>query len=395
VKRTVFISHSSKDKATAETICGFLESKSIPCWIAPRDVIPGKNSGVAIVDAIDECGVFVLILSSESNKSGQVVREVERAASGNAVIIPVRVEEVQPSRDLEFYVSSSHWLDATKKPLEKHLGALVDAIRKWESTQEPRESGPPSVASPAPASTPVRSNLPFVIGGVIVAVAVIGLAIFLANRSRIASPPGAPAATAVFPGAENSPSRLGFGRRRGIRDQTATERGAPNGSGPITEAVSPEPNENSAPGSPPVVDRVAASSERPPVMFMGEMKHFEAMSAFDGDVKTAWIPMGNGLREWIEVFFKTPTSISSVSIFGGGGADVEHHLANNRVHDIHMSFPNGFSRTLTLEDKMEFQTFTLPKRPVLHSIKFEIVSVYRGNKNDVTPIAEIEFNRPE
>lgn len=38
-----------------------------------------------MVDAIDECGVFVLILSDDSNKSGQVVREVERAASTDSI----------------------------------------------------------------------------------------------------------------------------------------------------------------------------------------------------------------------------------------------------------------------------------------------------------------------
>jgi TIR domain len=78
MKRTVFISHSSKDKAIGDEVCRFLEAKGVSCWIAPRDVTPGKNYGAAIVEAINECAVFVLILSDDSNKSGQVVREVER-----------------------------------------------------------------------------------------------------------------------------------------------------------------------------------------------------------------------------------------------------------------------------------------------------------------------------
>jgi hypothetical protein len=394
VKRTAFISHSSKDKPTAETLCRFLESKGISCWIAPRDVTPGKNYGVAIVDAIDECGVFILILSGESNKSGQVVREVERAASGNAVIIPVRVEPVQPSRDLEFYVSSSHWLDAIQKPLEKHLDTLVDAIRKWQNQDEPQEGAAAALTSPAPASSP-RSSLPFVIGGVVVAVAVIGLAIFLANGPRTMPTPNTPNAATGSPGAQQNPPRMGMGRRRGAREQTATEPGAPNTPGPITEPASPQPNEHVPPSPPPAIDRVTASSERPPAMYMGELRHFEAMHAFDGDVRTVWIPSGSGTGESIEVFFKSPTSISSVSIFGGAGADAGRYSANNRAREIRMTFPNGFSRILPLEDKMEFQSFKLPRRPVLRSIKFEIVSVYHGDKNDATPIAEIQFNRLE
>jgi hypothetical protein len=393
VKRTAFISHSSKDKAIGEAVCNFLERNGIPCWIAPRDVTPGKNYGVAIVDAIDECGVFVLILSSESNKSGQVVREVERAASGDAVIIPVRVEPVQPSRDLEFYVSSSHWLDATEKPLEKHLDSLVDAIRKWQNAHEPRNVAAAPTFSPAPAS-PKRSNLPLLIGGAVVAVAIIGLAIFLANRPG----PARKVQTSTMVPASAAPQseHPHMARRRVARDQAGAESSAPNTPAPINEpAGSPEPNETGAPGLAPIIERVVASSERPPVMYMGELRHFEAAHAVDGNIRTVWIPTGSGPGESIEVFFKLPTAIGSVSILGGAGADAERFSMNNRVQEMRMTFANGGWRILKLEDKMEFQTFKLPRRPVIHSIKFEIVSVYRGSKNDATPIAEIEFNRPE
>ena len=74
MKHTAFISHSAKDEAIADKVCDFLEAGGISCWIAPRDVIPGKNYGLAIVDAIDECAVFVLILTRESNKSGAPLR---------------------------------------------------------------------------------------------------------------------------------------------------------------------------------------------------------------------------------------------------------------------------------------------------------------------------------
>jgi len=393
VKRTAFISHSSKDKAIGEAVCNFLERNGIPCWIAPRDVTPGKNYGVAIVDAIDECGVFVLILSSESNKSGQVVREVERAASGDAVIIPVRVEPVQPSRDLEFYVSSSHWLDATEKPLEKHLDSLVDAIRKWQNAHEPRDVTAAPTFSPAPAS-PKRSNLPLLIGGAVVAVAIIGLAFFLANRPG--PPRKAQTSTMVPASAAPQSEHPRMARRRVARDQAGTESSTPNTPAPINEpAGSPEPNETVSPGLAPIIERVVASSERPAVMYMGELRHFEAAHAVDGNIRTVWIPTGSGPGESIEVFFKSPTAIGSVSILAGAGADAERFSMNNRVQEMRMTFANGGWRILKLEDKMEFQTFKLPRCPVIHSIKFEIVSVYRGSKNDATPIAEIEFNRPE
>jgi len=44
---------------------------------------------------------------------------------------------------------------------------------------------------------------------------------------------------------------------------------------------------------------------------------------------------------------------------------------------------------------MELQRFNFPHHPVVQSMKFEIMSVYRGTKFDSTAISEIEFNRPE
>ena len=41
----VFLSHSVKDKAVAEAIVARLEAESVTCWIAPRDVVPGRRLG--------------------------------------------------------------------------------------------------------------------------------------------------------------------------------------------------------------------------------------------------------------------------------------------------------------------------------------------------------------
>jgi hypothetical protein len=60
----VFISHSSKDRATADTICAHLESAGITCWIAPRDIEPGATWTKGIMQGLDACRV--LILSSRS-----------------------------------------------------------------------------------------------------------------------------------------------------------------------------------------------------------------------------------------------------------------------------------------------------------------------------------------
>lgn len=147
----VFISHSSKDRVTAERVCSALEEGGIPCWIAPRDVTPGANYGRELVKAIEGARILVLLLSSNSNRSVQVAREVERAGSKDVAIVPFRIEDVKPSKELEFFVSSHHWLDAIALPLEPHLERLLDAVRSKLSAPATMMAGdtPPKPGAPA------------------------------------------------------------------------------------------------------------------------------------------------------------------------------------------------------------------------------------------------------
>jgi TIR domain-containing protein len=57
----VFISYSSEDKPTADAICATLEGQGIRCRIAPRDILAGIDWSAAIIDAIAESHVLVLV----------------------------------------------------------------------------------------------------------------------------------------------------------------------------------------------------------------------------------------------------------------------------------------------------------------------------------------------
>ena len=124
----VFISYSTPDKPAADAACATLEAAGIRCWIAPRDILPGTEYGESIVSAIESAKLFVLIFSGNANASRQVRLEVERAVSKEITIIPVRIEDVLPSKTLEYFISTPHWLDAFTPPMERHLKQLVDAV---------------------------------------------------------------------------------------------------------------------------------------------------------------------------------------------------------------------------------------------------------------------------
>src|SRR5215204_2946556 len=97
----VFISYSARDKPTADAICESLEAQGIKCWIAPRDIPYGDLYSGAIIEAINASRIFILVFSSNSNTSNDVINEVERAFQNEILIIPFKVENVKPSTDLE------------------------------------------------------------------------------------------------------------------------------------------------------------------------------------------------------------------------------------------------------------------------------------------------------
>ena len=125
----IFISYAHADKGIADEVCAVIEENGLRCWIAPRDVLPGKEYAEAIVDAIAGSRAMVLVFSARSNESPQVKREVERAVSKGVKIVPFRIESVTMTKSLEYYLSDHHWLDALTPPVGDHARRLSETLK--------------------------------------------------------------------------------------------------------------------------------------------------------------------------------------------------------------------------------------------------------------------------
>ncbi len=157
----IFISHSSKDKGIADAICAGLESRGIRCWIAPRDIPPGSDWPTEIVNAISACKAFVLVFSKNSNDLSQTKRELDCAVKHEKVIVPFRIENIEPDGSMEYYLGRLHWLDALTPPLEDHIEKLAGLFhsilgitdRQRASTGEASQpAGPIPYSDSQPAS---------------------------------------------------------------------------------------------------------------------------------------------------------------------------------------------------------------------------------------------------
>jgi hypothetical protein len=135
--RDVFVSYSQPDFTCAMELVGRLEQEGIDCWIAPRDIAPSADWAAEIIDAISNSRAMVLVFSGSSNDSPQVRREVERAVHKQVSILPFRIENVLPSKSLEYFLSSQHWMDAFPPPREPHYARLCAYLKGHQSMPAP------------------------------------------------------------------------------------------------------------------------------------------------------------------------------------------------------------------------------------------------------------------
>ena len=146
----VFISHSSKDRPTADAICTHLESAGIKCWIAPRNIEPGATWTKGIMQGLEACRVLILVFSEHANDSDHVQREVAKAFSSGLAVIPFRIKDVLPNQSLSYFLDTVQWLDASAPPLQKHLGTLSERVKKLlvdETTRKPpKRLGPEKIS---------------------------------------------------------------------------------------------------------------------------------------------------------------------------------------------------------------------------------------------------------
>jgi hypothetical protein len=140
----LFVSHVTEDRAAALKIVDELERRGIPCWIAPRNIEPGKPFDDEIVAALDRCRAMLLVFSDQCNESEYIRREVTVAGESHKVIIPFRIEDAQPRRGLRVRLSDLHWLDG----FVAHERAIEELARRFG----PGAGGTPEPLSPMPAA---------------------------------------------------------------------------------------------------------------------------------------------------------------------------------------------------------------------------------------------------
>lgn len=149
-KNYAFISYSSDNQQEAEALRVYFAEQGIACWMAPYDIPAGSSYAAEIVDAIKHSGCLVLLLTSASQGSQHVRRELEIAVSAQIPIIPMQLEDINLSSEFQYYLGTQQIvavpaIDASSPSFVKAVKGVQHflTVKPESPKMEVREPKPP------------------------------------------------------------------------------------------------------------------------------------------------------------------------------------------------------------------------------------------------------------
>jgi formylglycine-generating enzyme len=152
-QKDAFISYSTRDTERAQRVCDLLEKQGLTCWIAPRDVRKAYAYSEEIVHGIKNSHCLALLISRNSNESDHVHNEVNIAFKKQKRLLPVRLENIDPSDKLEYFLGAQQYFNAWEDNFEKEIQLLAESIseligKPLKPRQEKVVVLPPTVVNP-------------------------------------------------------------------------------------------------------------------------------------------------------------------------------------------------------------------------------------------------------
>lgn len=176
----IFLSHSSKDAEIAEQICEQLEKNGIRCFIAPRNIRPGREYAEEIINGIDESAAVVLLMSKNANGSPHVLREVEHAVSSGTPILVYKIEDVVLSKSMEYFLMTHQWVSSKPREDYADIVAFAQDLAKKENAEQGRTEAAGNAAAQKPKAAAKRKTGIFAVAAV--AVLMVAAIAFFAMR---------------------------------------------------------------------------------------------------------------------------------------------------------------------------------------------------------------------
>jgi hypothetical protein len=146
----IFISYSRHNADFARGIELQLNGRGFHVWLDTDKLRMGQFWREEIVQAISDCHYFVLLLSSRSIASENVVRELSLAEASSKPILPVMLEPVEIPDAMKYQLAGLQFVLVDSGQVDEAIRALLAVL------PTPTPAGQPPSAGEAPSSEKKR-----------------------------------------------------------------------------------------------------------------------------------------------------------------------------------------------------------------------------------------------
>ena len=146
----VFVSYSSQDHAQVSKIIERLRKAGVSVWMDEGGIDAATLRSEAIVEAINESKVLIMMVSKHSTDSANVVKEVMLASESSKTILPVYLEPADIPTRLKYQLTGIQHSEAYSLAPDELLDELLRGLAKNGVTVPGYET---TEASTSPKST--------------------------------------------------------------------------------------------------------------------------------------------------------------------------------------------------------------------------------------------------
>jgi hypothetical protein len=136
----IFLSYSRRDLEIADQFVNSLAVVGMDVWVDREDIKVGNSWREQIVEAIDTCDAFVLLLSSNSAASTNVHKEVILAQDSGCPTYVVMLEVVRLPAAIRYQLAGLQFINVPLLGFEKSAQILIDSLKPHIKKKTDKES---------------------------------------------------------------------------------------------------------------------------------------------------------------------------------------------------------------------------------------------------------------
>jgi hypothetical protein len=152
----VFVSYRRNDREFVERFVTAIEGHGPEVWW-DADIGAGEDWRESIVEHLADSDCLVIVFSKDCNDSTQLVKELAVADHLEKIVIPVKIDDAEPTGPFLYELAWRNWIDASPDPtlkLDATAARIVECLRAAGWSAPPHRSGTGAGPLPAPPGVP-------------------------------------------------------------------------------------------------------------------------------------------------------------------------------------------------------------------------------------------------